>query len=72
MIVLMSRLIWATETPITAGPIRVRIRFTPGSQRSSRGRGSIPILASAETWNPSWRMPPANTAQASTITGGSK
>jgi hypothetical protein len=72
MMVLISRLIWATETPRTAGPMRKRIRFTPGSQKSSLGRGSIPILASAGTCSASWRTPPASTAQANTIAGGSK
>jgi len=39
-----ERLIWATDTPIAAGPISPRIRLTPGSENESRGRGSMPIF----------------------------
>ncbi len=70
--VLISRLTWPTETPSAAGAIRTRTRRTPGSENDSFGRGSMPILASAGSCSASCSTPPANTAHASTITGGSK
>src|SRR5260370_31901134 len=60
------------ETPKTAGPISFRILHTPGSFRSKRNRGSMPILARNGSWNPSCSRPPANTAHAKARIGGSK
>ena len=36
------RLIWLTDTPNSAGNISHRMRFTPGWEKSTRGRGSKP------------------------------
>ena len=51
--VLISRLIWATETPSTAGAISLRMRRTPGSCQSSEKRGSMPIFFRLGSWNAS-------------------
>ena len=69
---LMRRLICATDTPNIAGPMSCRMRLTPASRQSRRGRGSMPMRASAGIWKASCSAPPAKTAHASTIAGGSK
>jgi hypothetical protein len=74
--VLISRLICDTETPTSAGPMRMRMRLTPGSAQAARqlseGRGSMAMRRSAGIWIASCRTPPRKTAQASARTGGSK
>ncbi len=69
--VLISRLICATETPSTAGAMSLRTRCTPSSRQTGSKRGSMPILARAGSWIASCRTPPRSTAQASASTGGS-
>ena len=70
--VLISSEIWPIDTPNTAGAISFSTRATPGWRKSSRQRGSMPILARNGSWKASCSAPPASTAQASAITGGSK
>ncbi len=45
--VLISRLICATETPSTAGAMSLRMRCTPSSRQAGSKRGNMPIFASA-------------------------
>jgi hypothetical protein len=70
--VLMSSEIWLTDTPNTAGAISLRMRVTPGWCSRRRQRGSTPSRRRNGSWKASCSTPPANTAQASTSTGGSK
>ena len=70
--VLISSEIWLTDTPRIAGAISLRMRRTPGSEKSSEKRGSMPILASGRSCSNTWASPPMNTAQPSASTGGSK
>jgi len=69
--VLISSDTWPTETPNTAGAISLSTRATPGCLRFRRQRGSMPMRARKGSWSASCASPPANTAQASTSTGGS-
>ena len=69
--VLISRLICATETPSTAGAMSLSTRCTPSSRQTGSKRGTMPILASAGSWIASCSTPPRTTAQARARTGGS-
>ena len=70
--VLISSDTCATDTPRTAGAISSSTRRTPGWPMGLRGRGSMPMRASAGNCSASCATPPASTDQASTMAGGSK
>ena len=73
---LMSKEIWATETPSSAGAICARMRLTPGWRQArstapgnSAMRGAQPMAASAGSCTSACSTPPTTTPPASAITG---
>ena len=70
--VLISRLICATDTPSVAGAIKVRMRRTPGSLNFKVGRGNMPSFIRCGSIHASCNTPPNTTPQPSASTGGSK
>ncbi len=69
--VLISRLIWLTDTPNRAGIIRVRIFTTPGWCQPHLGQTSMLSWRRKGYWNKNWTRPPRKTPIAREISGRS-